>query len=199
MNFLFCSTPLPNVLLNSVFFKKVICKSSLHITGTSNLLIWHIAKIFIQPVICLLTLLVQFVIENESSILMSDSSRFSLWLVRTPLFPPVYSWSQPCDDGWDSHVPAGLSWLCGHKQLGHRWASGPTGPVIPLLREAKWGLSANQSVSFQVAVKFGSCWWLFSTGWHQNVIGMWREAEVGQDRRASQISFPFSGSWVPAP
>ena len=144
MNFLFCPSLLPNVLLNPAL-KKLICKSSyiplaslgaqlvknlpamreiwvwslswedplekgkaihsnilawripwtIHgvakswtwlsnfhsLLYTINLLIWHTTKTTTESVICLLTFLVQFLIEGESSTLMPDSSRFALWLV----------------------------------------------------------------------------------------------------------------------
>lgn len=82
-DFLFCPSLLPSVLLSSVFKKKKNWFIRVLYISQVQGICWycHIAKIFIQPAICLSTFLVHLFVEGEYSILMSDSSKFALWLV----------------------------------------------------------------------------------------------------------------------
>lgn len=99
-----------------------------------------------------------------------------------PPFLPVYSWSQPGDDCWDNPMPSGLSslrthdwvtegtWLC--------WASDL------IIKESEMG-TRSKSISLfpNLAIKWELLMTIFrcdkASGWPQNTICVWREAEAG--------------------
>lgn len=141
-DFLFCPSLLPSVLLSSVFKKKkLIYKGSLHITGTRNLLILPYCKNLYSA--C--HLLINF---SGASLRWRRILNFNVRFIQICSMArhPVCSRSQPHDESWDSFVPSVLSYPHGHKRLGHRWAPGPPGPMIPLSKKVKLELSANQSL-----------------------------------------------------
>ena len=130
---------------------------------TINLLIWHTTKTTIESVICLLTFLVQFLTEGESSTLMSDSSRFALWLVRNAPFPPglllVPSrwWLLRQSHAFRVIFPSWIHVTESQEGTWLRWASDL------IIKESEMGTQSKSINLFpSVAIKCENCWWLFS-------------------------------------
>ena len=171
-----------------------------------SMLIWHTTKIITECVICILTFLVQFFIERESYILTSDSSRFALWFVSNVPFPPglllVPSrwWLLRQSHAFRVISPSWINVTVSLEGTWLRWTSDL------IIKASEMGTQSKSINLFQGGYQI---WELLMTisccdkasGWPQNIIGVWREAEVGHNGESvtSQMSSPFSCPWGPAP